>query len=205
MTDYRQTSATPPSPQTRAAAPGRAPILAAVTAALEASGERWAWQGEAGEPQRWAARSGPKDLDIWYAGAPSPDDPVAVLSRRFPCARVAEALDPRRLRHVSLSVETPAGPAVVDITYGDLCVGPILLVPGAYATVDPDAHRFIGAAAVADLLVRPVLRGRLPTRDRLDEARAEWAAADPGHRRALTHGLTVQLGARVAGDIIAVA
>lgn len=205
MTDYRQTSAAPQAPPTRAASPCRASVLAVVTAALEASGERWAWQGETGEPERWAARTGPKDLDIWYAGAPSADDPVAVLEARFPCARVAEALDPRRLRHVSVAVETPGGPAVVDVTYGDLCVGPILLVPGRYATVDPAVHRFIGVAAVADLLVRPVLRGRLPTRDRLDEARAEWAAADPAHQRALREGLTLQLGARVAEDVVAVA
>ena len=205
MTDYRQTGTAPQPPRTTAAAPDRAQVLAAVTAALRASGERWAWQGETGEPERWAARTGPKDLDIWYAGEPAGDDPVAVLSSRFPCARVAEALDPRRLRHVSVAVETATGPAVVDVTYGDLCVGPILLVPAAHAAVDPDTHRFIGAAAVADLLVRPVLRGRLPTRDRLDEARAEWAAADPHHRHALRQGLTLQLGARVAGDLIAVA
>ncbi|MEV4706333.1 thymidylate kinase [Actinoplanes sp. NPDC049316] len=205
MTDYRQAGTAPQAPRIPAAAPGRAQIVAAVTEALEASGERWAWQGEAGEEQRWAARTGPKDLDIWYAGEPSADDPVAVLSRRFACARVAEALDRRRLRHLSVAVETPTGPAVVDVTYGDLCVGPVLLVPGTHATVDPATHRFTGAAAVADLLVRPVLRGRLPTRNRLDEARAAWADADPGHRRALAYGLTVQLGARVAGELIAVA
>ncbi|WP_245908058.1 thymidylate kinase [Pseudosporangium ferrugineum] len=209
MTDYRPPrdvpAGTSPVPRRAPAAPARAELLAAVVAALDATGERWAWQGEAGAPERWLAATGPKDLDVWYAAPPSPGDPVGVLARAYAAARVAEAHDPRRLRHVSLAVETATGPAVVDVTRGDLCVGPVLLVPAGRATTDPLTHRLTGAAAVADLLVRPVLRGRLPGPDRLAEARAAWAAAEPGHRQDLARRLTAQLGAGVAADLIAVA
>ncbi|MEU7907605.1 thymidylate kinase [Actinoplanes sp. NPDC049118] len=230
MTDYRQLGADRRPPQgTAAGAASDAPqasdpqaghpeasepaasglsrpdLLAAVAIALDAGGRPWAWQGEAGAAERWAADTGPKDLDIWYSAPPSESDPVDVLARAFAAARVAEAHDPRRLRHVSLAIETTTGPAVVDVTYGDLCVGPVLLVPAAKVTVDPGTHRLTGAAATADLLVRPVLRGRVPDRPRLDEARAAWAAAEPGHRRDLGRRLAAQLGHRVAADLIAVA
>ncbi|MCA2213964.1 thymidylate kinase [Jidongwangia harbinensis] len=184
--------------------PARSVLPAAVAAALDAGGAPWAWQGPAGAPERWAADSGPQDLDIWYA-APSPDEPVAALAREFACARVAEAHDPRRLCHVSLAVETTTGAAVVDLTYRDLRVGPVLLVPATEIRADPATHRLTGAAAVADLLVRPVLRGRLPGPGRLAEARAAWTQAAPGDRQTLARRLAAELGAGVAGDLIAVA
>ncbi|GAA2487806.1 thymidylate kinase [Winogradskya humida] len=193
------------SQDTSGIATGRAELLKVLTEALDESGERWAWQGEAGAPQEWAADNGPKDLDIWYAGRPAPNDPVAALTRRYACARVADAHDPRRLRHISLAIGTPTGLAVVDITYGDLYVGPVLLVPAAEATTDPSAQRLTGIAATADLLVRPVLRGRIPGPARLAEARAAWSAALPEHREALARRLTQQLGARVTADLVAIA
>jgi thymidylate kinase len=58
---------------------------------------------------------------------------------------------------------------------------------------------------VADLLVRPVLRGRLPEPARLAEARATWAATDPARREEFRRRLGSQLGARVAEDIVAAA
>ncbi|MET8149508.1 thymidylate kinase [Actinoplanes sp. NPDC049668] len=183
----------------------RPALLAAVAAALDAGGRPWAWQGEAGAAERWAADTGPKDLDVWYAAPPADGDPVDALARGYDGARVAQAHDPRRLRHVSLSIETTTGPAVVDVTYGHLCVGPVLLVPVSQVTVDPAAHRLTGVAAVADLLVRPVLRGRVPHRHRLDEARAAWAASGPGHREDFARRLAAQLGPRVAAELIAVA
>jgi thymidylate kinase len=185
--------------------PGRAAVRAAVAAALDASGADWAWQGESGAPDRWTADDGPADLDVWWAAPPSAADPVAAIERSFPCARVADTDDPRRLRHTSLAVETATGLAVVDLTHGDLRVGPVLLVPAAEVRTDPAGRRLTGAAAVADLLVRRVLRGRLPGSARLAEARAAWAATAPGDRRALADRLSAQLGAAVAAEIVAVA
>ncbi|RSM43079.1 thymidylate kinase, partial [Actinoplanes sp. ATCC 53533] len=203
MNDYRHSP--PNRPATLPAAPDRRRVLDVVTAALDATGERWAWQGAADAPDRWVADSGPKDLDIWFADPLTGADAVEAIGRSLDCARVADADDPRRLRHVSLAVRTETGLAVVDITHGDLFVGPVLLIPAPQILIDPGSHRLTGAAAVADLLIRPVLRGRLPDRPRLDAARAAWASADPDHRAALARRLTAQLGGWVAGELIAVA
>ncbi|MFI5495090.1 thymidylate kinase [Actinoplanes sp. NPDC051859] len=213
MTDSWQTGAERrPSPDApansrapRSGLPSRTELLSAITTALEATGQPWAWQGEADAAERWAADTGPKDLDIWYAAPPAAGDPVDLLTDTYAGARVAEAHDPRRLRHVSLSIETSTGPAVVDVTYGDLRVGPVLLMPVGQVTTDPASHRLTGAAATADLLIRPVLRGRLPGGERLAEARAAWVAADSAHRRELARRLSWQLGPRVAAELVAVA
>ncbi|WP_433795231.1 hypothetical protein [Actinoplanes sp. CA-252034] len=184
---------------------GRAEVMDTVTAVLDDAGADWAWQGSTGAPERWAADNGPADLDVWCAAGRQSPGPVAALTRAYPCAVIADAADPRRLRHTGVAVVTATGLAVVDFTHGDLRVGPVLLVPAAEVTVDRAAHRLTGAAAVADLLVRPVLRGRIPDPDRLAEAREAWAAADPGPRAALARRLTGQLGAAVAADLIATA
>lgn len=201
--------------------PSRPAVLDAVAQALEETGHNWAWQGERDAPDRWTGETGPKDLDVWYQAPPAAPDPVSSLTHRFTSARVAEARDPRRLCHISLAILTATGPAIVDITYGDLRVGPVLLVPAAEVTIEEitaedvraghregtavPGNRLTGVAAVADLLVRPVLRGRLPTPCRLAAARTAWMLADPHHREALARRLTRQLGARVAADLIAVA
>ncbi|GAB1640536.1 thymidylate kinase [Krasilnikovia sp. MM14-A1259] len=200
MTDSRLSG--PPLP----AAPDRSEILAAVTAAVDRCARRWAWQGRPGAAEQWLGEDGPKDLDLWYEPAsPGTETPAQAIAAALPCAVVAEAHDPRRLRHISLAVETAAGPAVVDLTYGDLRVGPVVLATADEIGVDPATHRLTGAAAVADLLIRPVLRGRLPDQARLAEARAAWADAAAPTRAVLRDRLTVQLGARVAAELVAAA
>ncbi|WP_239143346.1 hypothetical protein [Actinoplanes philippinensis] len=184
---------------------GRAEIRDTITAVLDDAGTDWAWQGPAGAPERWVADNGPADLDVWCAAGRQSPDPVAALARAYPSAVIADAADPRRLRHTGVAVVTDTGLGVVDFTHGDLRVGPILLIPAAEVTVDPAAHRLTGAAAVADLLVRPVLRGRIPGPERLAEAREAWTAATPTGRTALARRLTAQLGAAVAADLIAAA
>jgi len=180
----------------------RADLLNAVVAVLDDTASSWAWQGSSGAPERWAAGSGPADLDVWSAADRRRADPVAALTRAYPCAVLADATDPRRLRHTSIAVPAATGLAVVDITHGDLRVGPVLLVPAAEVTADPGRHRLTGAAAVADLLVRPVLRGRIPDAARIAEAVAAWESAEPDHRSRLAGRLTGQLGAAVTAGLI---
>jgi hypothetical protein len=87
---------------------------------LEGAGVPWAWQGPREAVPAWLADDGPGDLDIWCA---ADEDAVEELVRQvdgWPAARVADARDPRRLRHVSWAVETAAGLAVLDLTLGDL-------------------------------------------------------------------------------------
>lgn len=210
MSHSRSAASTPDRPvpgpgADRLRIPGRAELLGCLERLLGASGESWAWQGSAGAAQRWVAGNGPADLDIWQASPAAAADLRSALAQHHACAVVAHSDDPRRLRHTSLAVPTTAGLAVVDLTQGDLRVGPVLLVPAGAVTVDAATHRLTGVAAVADLLVRPVLRGRIPDAGRLAEARAAWAVAEPGHRAGLAGRLTRQLGAGVAADLIAVA
>lgn len=207
----RQTGADPrssaprvPSHAASQALPERPQILAALTGILSRQARRWAWQGPADAADRWLTDTGSKDLDLWYDPA-AMADPAAVLCEAFACARVAEADDPRRLRHVSLSIETAAGPAVIDLTRGDLRVGPVLLAPVDEIEICTASHRLTGAAAVADLLVRPILRGRLPGAVRLAEARTAWDRTDCASRDRLHRRLARELGAAVAGAVVAVA
>ncbi|GEM_PF-2065782 len=183
------------------ALPDRPAVLAAAAEAAAQSGPRWAWQGPADAPARWLGETGAKDLDLWCDA--DPDTAVAALRQALNCARVADTRHPGRPRHVSLAVETLTGPAVVDLTGGDLRVGPVLLVPASEIRVDEAAHRFTGATAVADLLVRPILRGRWPDPARLAEARAAWAGSEAAERRRLIDRLATQLGTRIVGELVA--
>lgn len=161
------------------------------------SGKRWAWQGAADAPARWAGQTGSKDLDCWCdEGA----DPRAAM-RDLVVATIVETTDPSRLRHTVLAIETDTGLAVVDVTIGDLRVGPVLMVPAADITVETGTRRLSGAAAVADLVVRPLLRGRIPEPARLAEARWAWANTDDRLRQRLITRLARQLGHRFAGEL----
>jgi len=157
-----------------------------------------------GEPTSERRSGAGQDRRTGDRGAPDLEsDPVVAALRQALCAAVvAGARDARRLRHVSLAVETPDGPAVVDLTVADLRVGPVLLVPAAEITVDPGTHRLTGVAAVADLLVRPILRGRWPEPARLDAARVAWAGVDAAQRRQLLDRLTAQLGRDLVDNLV---
>ena len=175
--------------------------------ALDASGARWAWQGPPDAPTQWVSDRGPADLDIWWH--PYADQEVAVqrvLAVRNP-AVVARSDDPRRLRHLSLAFEVDGDLAVVDFTRGDLRVGPVLLFPGDLVTVESDHDGLgpvlAGAAGAADLLIRPLLRGKLPPEARVAAARGRWTAAPEPQRRYAATLWEVELGP-LAADIIAV-
>ncbi len=95
---------------------------------------------------------------------------------------------------------TASGLAVVDITFGDLRVGPVLLLP--QADIEVAEHRLVGAAAAADLFVRPLLRGRIVDGERLAQAREAWRTAGEGARGAAGHTWRASLpglAERIAG------
>jgi thymidylate kinase len=155
---------------------------------LRDAGVDWAWQGATGAHSRWLSETGPADLDIWWrpgSGTADPDPAVLVarLCRELPAAPVADSRDPARLRHTSLVVRADTGLAIIDLTHGDLRVGPVELMPADLVTVRAgDDPRLAGAAAAGDLLIRQLLRGRFPEDGRLDEARLAWAGAPPSAR-----------------------
>ena len=175
---------------------------AAIIAALgEVLGERrWAWQGASQAVEQWAAANDAKDLDIWCAD----EDAAAVrlaVAQVLPAACIEHADDPRRLRHTGWAVESDGGLAVVDVTFGDLRVGPVLLL--GQQDIEVEAHRFVGAAAAADLFVRPLLRGRIVDDNRLGEAREAWRLAGVEQRAAATRTWTSSLTA-IAEEICTV-
>ena len=201
--------ATPPRPilPARPIRPTRFDVWDRLTAAMDEAtdrGFRAAWQGARGAAEQWRHASGAADLDIWCD-----DDAYAHLDgvlRDLDAARVQHADDPRRLRHSSYAVETHDGLAVVDLTRGDLRVGPVLMVPAAQVRTssdDPAGHRLAGTAEAADLFIRPLLRGRIVDGARLEQARAAWTAADDDERSALTHRLRRQLGRHATRGIVA--
>ncbi len=179
-------------------------------AILRDAGVDWAWQGATGAHSRWLSEAGPADLDLWWrpgSGTSDPDPAVLIehLCRELPAAPVADSQDPSRLRHTSLAVRADSGLAIIDLTHGDLRVGPVELMPADLVAVRAGANpRLAGAAAAADLLIRPLLRGRLPEAARLDEARLAWAGADPSQRTMAEAVWRRSLGAPLARELVEV-
>lgn len=170
-------------------------------AASQVAGARFAWQGAQDAMNVWQRDTGPSDLDIWanHAGAAAID----ALMRGLPGARVQYSADPQRLQHVSYAVETDAGLAVIDVTRGNLMVGPVLLCREEDVAVadGPDGPRLVGVAAVADLVVRKLLRGGTPPQDRLDQARDQWAGLSARQREAAAELWAQGVGANLVAQI----
>jgi thymidylate kinase len=184
----------------------RSVLRSGIARVLDDTGVRWAWQGPVGAGQKWDADTGPADLDIWWD--PDLDQRGEVLQRLAelsPFAVVAEARDPRRLRHLSLAFEVAGSLAVVDLTQGDLRVGAVLLSPArqVHVTTTTDGPRLAATAGAADLLVRPLLRGKLPPADRIGQARNCWAESDSEERVHAHRRWRKQLG-KVADSIVEV-
>ena len=164
----------------------RRAILDILRTELERWDVPWAFQGPSESWAAWVNDTGPADLDLWW-NPPSGrrHELESSLARALGAAVVAHTDDPGRLTHTSLAVETHDGLAVVDLTSNDLRVGAVLLVPAAEVRLVTTASgpRLAGVAAAADLLLRPLLRGRVPDESRIGQARDAWRAATPVERR----------------------
>ena len=184
---------TDPGPATRR------DLVIELTARLDAARVPWAWQGDADAVARWCADNGPSDLDVWVATLP---DAVSAWLEDLPAARVAHADDPRRLRHISWAVSVGGHLAVIDLTVGDLRVGPVLLLRADDVQLrrTPTGPRLDRAAAAADLFVRPLFRGRVVEGQRLAEARTAWRGTAAPERAALLAPQGAG-GATVATDV----
>ena len=184
-------------------------VLDTLTWRVPQTGGRAALQGAVGAAEAWRIASGSTDLDIWadsrgYAT-------LCGLMQAMSGAVVQHADDSDRLQHTSWVVETTDGPAVIDVTVGDLAVGPVTLVPATdvETRVEPlpdgrTAPRLAGAAGVADLLLRPLLRGRIPAAERIAEARARWQQADVQASADLIDRVSSQLSPAIGTDLIAI-
>jgi thymidylate kinase len=188
--------------------PSRAQLQDRLVAILRDAGVDWAWQGASGAHVRWRTDTGPADLDVWWrpgSGGSDADPAVLVerLCRELPAAPVADARDPARLRHTSLVARADSGLSIIDLTHGDLRVGPITLMPADLVTCTAgEAPRLTGATAAADLLIRPILRGRMPVGARVEEARAAWSGASVAERRAAVDTWQAVLRPRLARELV---
>ncbi len=208
LTATVQSDTTSPRPflPARPMRPARRDIWDLLTAALDALAERpdqrAAWQGAEGAAQQWRFSTGADDLDIWCDDATYTC--LDTILTDLGGAVVQQANHRRRLRHTSYAIETNDGLAVVDITRGDLRVGPVLLVGADDVTtaVTELGPRLTEIAAAADLFVRPLLRGRIVDGDRLTQARAAWAAASHSARRSAADRWSAQLGTSVTAGIV---
>ena len=111
-----------------------------------------AWQGPLGAAEQWRVSTGPADLDIWCDDAAYAH--LDALLTDLGAARVQHADRAGRLRHTSYALETIDGLAVIDLTRGDLAVGPVQMVPAdlvrtTMSTGTWAAPRLAGAAAAA--------------------------------------------------------
>jgi thymidylate kinase len=186
----------------------RIDVLEALVDGLGLDDGRWALQGDEDAAARWSDSSGLSDLDVWVHDALRAR--ISSVLAALGAVRLHAATDPRRLRHDQWLVVAGGEPTIVDVTVGDLRVGPVLLwaaeeVETVLAPVAPigGARRLTGAALVCDAVARPLLRGRIPAPTRLAGARAAWRVL-PGHERAaLVKRLGDVLGASLAGDVVA--
>jgi thymidylate kinase len=178
----------------------------------------WAFQGPTTAVSKWVADGGLSDLDLWVAeesvGA------VHDLLVGLGGVAVCTTSDPRRLRHrqywMPTSFDGEHGPrlgSIVDITVGDLRVGPVLLVPEYLITTrfemtrcDRDATWRVpvlsGIARVADLALRPLLRGRVVEGARRRDAALEFSSLCASHRTYLRQVLVTLVGARRVADTL---
>ncbi len=200
---------TTPSPSLRATPSlDRASLVRTLVRLLRAVNVRWAFQGQVDAVAAWCARTDGKDLDLWVAAADVTRAEAALDA--LGGVRIASADDAARLRHRSWWVEVDGRPAVIDLTVGDLAVGPLLLCPEADIEVRTRVDDLVGevpvldgVARALDLVARPVLRGRHPGDERLVEGRLAWWAADVGRVRAARTRLRRELGS-VGRQLVAV-
>jgi thymidylate kinase len=184
-------SLAPTCPATTAAVPfpahtSRGGLVVELLAGLDPERPGWAVQGADGAVERWAAAEGLADLDLWVAA--DERDRAARVLERLAGVRLHVSDRPPRLRHERWLLTAGGRPAIVDLTIGDLRVGPRLLCAGTEVSTAPapspfgPARRLTGPALVADLVARPLLRGRAPDPARLAEAGRAWSILPEAHR-----------------------
>lgn len=194
--------------------PTRGQVIGLIEATMTGLQADWAWQGLPGTPAEWADRDDEKDLDIWWRpesiGVGSFADCVEALvnhlQHQLVCAPIMDSRHPARLRHTTLMIRCQNGPAIVDITHGDLKVGPITILPTDQieTRLIDGQPQLVGTAAAADLVVRSLLRGKVPSEARLAEGQRQWLQATGPQRQAARRTWQAELGRPQADSLEAV-
>lgn len=186
----------------------RLQVVQRMTAAL--ADHRWAFQGARTAVRTWIHDDTLADLDVWAA----PESVTAVdgLLRGLGGVLVSATADDRRLMHRQYWVPTAHDSgsgvgAIVDVTVGDLRVGPTLLTPALLVqtrTLDVPCGPYSGVripvltgmARVADLALRPLLRGRVVDGARLGDAVHEYFELTHAQRATLRGYIEIAVGTK---------
>lgn len=164
-------------------------------------GVRWALRGGKSGLAAWLVADGVKDLDVWVHS----EDVPAFVHALAPVATGTASLesDPRWLRHLVLVMSKRFDGQLIDITYGDLRVGAALTCREQLISIRPGLHgpMLTGVAAVSDLLLRKLLRGKMLTPSRLAEASLQWHLAPAEQRKAWIADLCVTFNGTLANHI----
>lgn len=172
-------------------------VLAKVTPA----NIRWALRGGEDAVEKWLATDGVKDLDMWVHS----DDLDAFCAALSPHVKGVISLesDPRWLRHVVFVMSDDCGRQLLDISYGDLTVGGALTCPQDMVNQVPTVHGPVlsGVSVVADLVLRKLMRGKLPRKDQLAEARRAWQETELCVQEKWHASLVAALGARIMSRV----
>ena len=170
----------------KAPSAGRAELVRNLTTNLKDE-EDWAFQGSTDSIESWIASSNLKDLDCWVST--SGRDRLERLLREMGGITIARSSDPMWLMHSTLAVPVKPSVEIFDLTVGDLMVGPYCLCPESEIRTQDSSHgrNFVGWAAVADNLLRPILRGRILKSERVEVALTAWWGMSTNERTRFLH------------------
>ncbi|MCE8002449.1 hypothetical protein [Billgrantia ethanolica] len=182
--------------------PGRVkPALLEYLQSTVPTGVRWALRGGKTGLAAWLASDTVKDLDLWVHS----EDISRFLHALSPLAAGTVSLesDPRWLRHIVLVMPARFDHQLIDITYGDLKVGGALTCREELIAVRAGSHgpMLAGVAAVSDLLLRKLLRGKRVESSRLAEASLQWHQAPEQQRRLWLDQVGESLGSALKGSL----
>lgn len=136
-----------------------------------------------------------RDIDFWTPR--SNRDRILHALEELNGSRVCRCNSPAWLNHDVYFLYCSDGILQVDVTVGDLKVGPLTLASEdqLVASITSD-HRFSGPPLIADLLLRPLARQNLVGRDRLAAATAAWQVMPESEKAAMRRELKDRLGQR---------
>lgn len=167
-------------------------------------GVDWAVRGGETGLMAWMDSTAVKDVDLWVCG----EDLGHFIDALSYSAQGIVSLesDPRWLRHIVFVMKDEFGGQLVDITFGDLKVGGTLTCREELITTadGPFGPVLSGVAAVSDLLMRKLLRGKVPSLERLTEARAHWQSASTRQRDVWLEDLRAIFGVSLARFVLAI-
>lgn len=154
-------------------------------------------QGESGRDIDLSAWDHSRDIDYWASSAHREE--IARRFREWGGYILCRSTSRCWLNHDVYVFPCGDGPLQVDVTIGDLMVGPLILAREQMMLASLTSEgRLSGLPLVADLLLRPLARGKRVSGARLEQAVEAWRALRGAERDAVQTRLSGDAGAAVA-------